>query len=165
MYLPPHAQNKTALRLDPDPDIVSNVGTIYSELGRVAEAIGCYKAAIALEPRHAVAIGNLGSCLLDQGEVDQALHTLQFALSLQPHADTLNNYANCLRAKGRLDEAIAAYQEALQLRPDHAHAYNNLGNAVKAKGMVQEATQCYATVRKCTQIERDKRIYLHTYIH
>ncbi len=111
-----------ALRLEPSrADVVSNVGTIYKEMGRVAEAIGCYEAAIALEPCHcAVALGNLGSCLLDQGEVDRALQTLQHALRLQPHADFLNTYGNALREKGRLDEAIASYEEALQLRPDHA---------------------------------------------
>lgn len=143
---PPHNAH-TALRLEPSPDFISNVGCIYKEMGRVAEAIGCYKAAIALAPGHAVAIGNLGSCLLDQGEVDVALQTLQHALRLQPHADIWNNYGNALRQKGRLDEAIASYQRALQLRPDHAHAYNNLGISYKDKGLVQEATQCYATVR------------------
>jgi tetratricopeptide (TPR) repeat protein len=103
------------------------MGTMYREMGRVAEAIGCYKAAIALEPRHAVAMGNLGSCLLDQGQVDLALQTLQHALRLQPphadvlHADVLSNYGNALHEKGRLDEAIASYRRALHLRPDHAH--------------------------------------------
>lgn len=146
---PPNAKppQHTALRLDPSPDIVSNVGCIYKEMGRVEEAMTYYHTAIALQPGHVVAIGNLGSCLLDRGDVDLALETLQTALAIQPHADIWNNLGNALRQKGRLDEAIASYQQALQLRPDHAHAYNNLGNSMKDKGMVLQATECYVKVR------------------
>ena len=66
-----------AIRLAPTADLCSNTGNVYKELGCVSEAMACYNAAAALQPGHAVAIGNLGSCLLDIGDVDRAIETLQ----------------------------------------------------------------------------------------
>ncbi len=87
-----------------------------------------------------MARNNLGSALLQEGKVDEAIAHFQTALQLKPdYAEAHNNFGIALLQEGRVDEAIAQCQTTLQLRPDYAEAYNNLGNALFQKGRLDEA--------------------------
>lgn len=77
-----------ALRLSPNsplsPNLLSNLGNVYKELGIMSEAIACYRSAITLQGDHAIALGNLGSCFFDQGDIDLAIQTLQVCVYARP---------------------------------------------------------------------------------
>ncbi|MBI1902588.1 MAG: tetratricopeptide repeat protein [Planctomycetia bacterium] len=110
------------------------------------EAIGCYRAALALRPDAAVAHYNLGMALKAKGELDEAIREYRKAIELDSkYASAHNNLGNALDEKGALDEAIAEYRKAIELDPKLAVPHNNLGVALKAKGALDEAIAEYRT--------------------
>ncbi|MGB7745811.1 MAG: tetratricopeptide repeat protein, partial [Verrucomicrobiia bacterium] len=91
-----------------------------------------------------IAQNNLGSVLLQRGEVDEAMVHYQKALEIKPDsAETHYNLGDVLLQQGKVDEAIAQYQKALEINPDYAETHYNLGNALLKKGRVDEAISQY----------------------
>ena len=125
----------------------ANLGIVLRRVGKLEEAIGCYRRAIEISPGMAEGWNNLGNALRDKGDMEGAIEACREALRLRPeYADAWNNLGNCLQVRWKLDEAVAAYREALRLRPGLAESWNNLGNALKSKGRlggVGEAMGCY----------------------
>jgi predicted O-linked N-acetylglucosamine transferase (SPINDLY family) len=106
-----------------------------------------------LKPDYAESQINLGSSLLDQGNVDDAIACYRRALEARPDlAVAHNNLGNALKAQGKIDEAIASYRRALERQPDYAKAHNNLGNALTDQGKLDEAV---AACRRALQLEPD----------
>jgi tetratricopeptide (TPR) repeat protein len=114
-------------------------GTLYNAK-RWDEALGYYRAALALRPEAVAVHYNLGLALYGKGRLDEAIDHYQYAVRLDPkHALAHYTLGNALYAKGRLDEAIDHYEHTLRLDPKDAYAHNNLGVALKAKGQLDEA--------------------------
>jgi serine/threonine protein kinase/tetratricopeptide (TPR) repeat protein len=104
------------------------------------EAIGCYRAALALYPETGAVHANLASVLYDMRQLDEAIVELRETIRLKPDdADAHYNLGLSLHDRGFLDEAITAYRQAVQFRKDMAAAHLNLGNALRAKGKLDEA--------------------------
>jgi serine/threonine-protein kinase len=117
--------------------------TLY-DARRWDEAVGYYRAALALRPEAAAVHHAVGTTLHDKGQLDEAIVYYQRALRLDPeYAFSHNNLGNALQDKGQLDEAIAHYQRALRLYPEFAYAHNGLGNALRAKSQLDEAIAHY----------------------
>ena len=117
-----------------------DLGAALHHAKRWQEAIGYYRAALALHPAASVVYSNLGLALREIRRVDEAIVECQKAVELDPknvHAHT--NLGNALGAKGRVDEAIAEHRKAILLDPKHATFHNNLGSALRAKGREDEA--------------------------
>jgi tetratricopeptide (TPR) repeat protein len=118
-------------------------GTLYNAK-RWNEALGYYRAALALRPEAVAVHNSLGNTLNAKGQLDEAIAHYQDALRLDPeYALAHYNLGNALKAKGQLDEAIAHYQEALRLDPELAYAHNNLGLALYARGQLDQAIAHY----------------------
>jgi tetratricopeptide (TPR) repeat protein len=113
------------------------------------QAVGYYRAALALRPESPGVCLNLGSALQDNGELAEAVAAFQRAIALKPdYADAHNNLGSALYAKGRLDEAIVEFREAIRLDPGDPKAHSNLGNALRDKGRVDEAiAECRVAIR------------------
>jgi serine/threonine protein kinase/Flp pilus assembly protein TadD len=108
------------------------------------EAIGYYRAALALGPESPGVYVNLGNALRDKGRRDEALAAFQEAIRLnKDYAHAHYNLGLALHDKGRLDEALAEYQEAIRLNKDFVFAHLNLGNALRDKGRLDEAIAEY----------------------
>jgi serine/threonine-protein kinase len=104
------------------------------------EAVGYYRAALALRPGAVAVWNNLGLALKGQGRLDEAISHYQQALRLEPkYAYAHANLGNALEDKGQLDEAIDHHRQALQINPRLAGAYANLAVALTAKGHMHEA--------------------------
>ena len=87
-----------------------------------------------------VRITELGSALLQQGKLDEAIGQYQEAIRLKPdYANAHNNLGIAFARKGQTDEAIGQYREAIRLKPDHADAHNGLGVALHKEGQMDEA--------------------------
>jgi tetratricopeptide (TPR) repeat protein len=114
-----------------DEWILDNLGTLYSDQGRLAEAEAIYERALqgyekALGPDHTSTLGtvvNLGTLYLRQSRLTEAEAMHERALqgyekALGPdHMSTLNavhNLRNLYSHQGRLAEAEAIYERALQ---------------------------------------------------
>jgi tetratricopeptide (TPR) repeat protein/tRNA A-37 threonylcarbamoyl transferase component Bud32 len=116
------------------------VAWVWREAGRRDEAIGYYRAALALRPGAGAAHNNLGATLHDMGRVDDAIGHFRQALRLSPRsAITHDNLGIALHDKGRLDEAVDHYREALRLDPKLTSAHDHLGRALYDKGRLDEA--------------------------
>jgi len=115
-----------------------------SEATRVEEAIGFYRAALALRPKSAGVHLNLGLAMDRKGSLDEAIMAYKESLRFRPeYVEAHNNLGVTLWKKRLLDDAVAAYREAIRFGPDFAPAHYNLGNALAAKGSLDEANAAY----------------------
>jgi len=86
----------------------------------------------------------LGSALLDNGRVAEAVSSFQQALLLKPGFEQAHyNLANAYLALGKTSEAIREYNMALQLNSNDAQARYNFGNALLQSNCLPEALAQY----------------------
>jgi serine/threonine-protein kinase len=132
---------REAQALHPD-DFWLNFG-LAGELCNVKqwdEAIGFYRAALALRPRVAILCYNLGFVNRERGRLDEAISYYEQALSIDPKdARILNNLGTVLAEKGRLDEAIDRLEQSLHIDGNAATVHHNLGKALRDKGRLDQA--------------------------
>jgi tetratricopeptide (TPR) repeat protein len=124
------------------PETLNNLGVLLRRLGRLDDAVACYRRALDKRPDYSLALGNLGVALQDQGNLQEAIGCLAKALELKPgYADGHNNLATALDAAGLTDQAVLHYRRTLELKPDHTQALANLGNIARAAGRYDEAVR------------------------
>jgi tetratricopeptide (TPR) repeat protein len=109
---------------------------------------------------------NLGTALLQKGDVDEAIAQYQQALQIKPDfAEAHSNLGNALFQKGKVDEAIAHCQRALQIKPDYPDVLNNLAwlLATGPDAHIRDGVQAvrYAG-RACELTHYQKTIYIGT---
>jgi hypothetical protein len=110
------------------------------EAGRLQEAVGRLREAIAVEPNHAPALVNLGDALGANGELDEAEQVLDRAIQLAPALVEAHMTLGIVRLqRGRVPESVAALRTALTLSPSHADAHSNLAHALFVSGAWEAA--------------------------
>ncbi|HVS39827.1 MAG TPA: tetratricopeptide repeat protein [Gemmataceae bacterium] len=120
---------------------------------RLEEAIGFYRAAVALRPQSAGAQLNLGRALLGKGDAASASAAFREAIALKPdYAAAHSDLGAALMDQGKLNEAVDACRKAIALKPDSYGAYVNLGNALVRQGQVAGAEAAY---RQAIQLDPD----------
>jgi serine/threonine protein kinase/tetratricopeptide (TPR) repeat protein len=111
------------------------------------EAIGCYRAALALRPATSAVHYNLGCALRAKGQLDEAIDAFRDAIRLQPDNPSAHtNLGLTLLEAGRPEEAIAELREALRTNTSFREAYKahcNLGLALLELGRWDEAIAEY----------------------
>ena len=118
----------------------ANKGLSLFSLGRLEEAVACFRKSLGISPDDAAAHTNLGLALSDKGDLDGAIAEWRTVVRLKPDdAMAHTNLGIELQAKGDLDGAIAEYHAAVRLQPDLAIAHTNLGSTLYAKGDLDEA--------------------------
>ncbi len=123
------------------------LGVAYVQLGRVAEAVVQFEAALRVDPELSMAHYNLGVIAMGQQRVPEAIARFEQALALRPdYIEARNNLGIVLEAAGRPAEAEVQYRAALGARPSHAAARNNLGRVLLARGAVFEAMEEFSAV-------------------
>src|ERR1700736_5722872 len=96
--------------------------------------------ALAVTTDNDVALTDLGTLLMERGELDQALSYFETALALRSRSEHSHynlslalihdSVGNVLGRKGRLDEAITHFRQAIEFRPDYPDAHYNLGTVL-----------------------------------
>ena len=95
--------------------------------GRLDEALLRYGAAVAANPKSAVAEHNLAGALGDAGRWTEAEQHIGAAFRKGLDGpETWLVKARCEQALGRVDKAEAAFREALKRRPNYADAHRDL---------------------------------------
>lgn len=99
---------------------------------------------LAVTKDNDVALTNLGTLLMERGQLDEALSYFQAALAVRSHSEHRHyslslalihdSVGNVLARKGRLDEAIVHLRQAIDVQPDYPDAHYNLGTALFQKG-------------------------------
>jgi tetratricopeptide (TPR) repeat protein len=108
------------------------------------DAIGYYRAAVALRPEASAVHYNFGSILRVHGRKDEAIGHFQQVARLEPRfAQAQANLGEALVYAGRPDEAINPYQEALRLDPKLFQARLELGDVLRLRGRMDEAIEQY----------------------
>ena len=98
-------------------------------LGRSAEALADFDAALCLRPGDMAAMANRSHVLQAMGRYDEALEGYDGILQSRPDfAPILYSRSNVLQALNRFDEALAGYNRVLAQNPADPAARNNRGN-------------------------------------
>ena len=153
IYEEAEAAGQRALELDPrSPTVHTVLGfldrTLAGSLGakgptyqrRIYRAIGYYRRALQLNPRHVAAHNRLGNLLAGQGKLEEAVEHYRQALRIQPdYAQAHYNLGVALLKQDKIEEAIVHFRRALRIQPDYAQAHNNLGAALLRQGKPDEA--------------------------
>ncbi len=120
------------------------LGSLHAQRLDYAGALPFLERAVALDPRQARFLNNLGIALKETGRWDEADSAYARALALKPdYPEALNNRGILYRDRGLPAEAIAAFRRATAARPDYADAHNNLGLALQAAEEMEEAAECF----------------------
>jgi tetratricopeptide (TPR) repeat protein len=118
------------LRVDEAPGTAQGyyaLGRNYQRQGRLALALGAYRRAVELDPRHAEAHNAIGVVSGLKGRLEEAIAAFETALELAPSAPhVLSNLGYALALAGRPAQAIPTLQRAARLEPDNERIRHNL---------------------------------------
>ena len=125
---------------EPRPrDGIHEVGTTAGPGGRTASLGGRCTA-----PDSSIVHSNLGSALVAQRKLDQAIAAFHVAIRIKPDfAKAHYNLGVALRDQGKRNQAIAAFREAIRIKPDLVEAHTNLAFALRDQGKLDEAIDAY----------------------
>jgi tetratricopeptide (TPR) repeat protein len=108
--------------------------------GAYDEAIAHYQDVVTLNPRHAIALNNLGSALYKLGRYREAEDSFFEAIRMQPDfPDALSNIGTALLLKGLYFDAEKFLRRALKLNPRFVDARINLGLTLSFSGRLRDA--------------------------
>ena len=115
-------------------------------------AIACFRKAIELDPKDAVAHMNLGNAIRGKGDLDGAIKWYKKAIEVDPkYVEAHCNLAETLKDKGQLDEAIACYKKGIELDSTNVTALHGLGAALcDGKEEYDAAIACF---RKALELD------------
>ena len=124
--------------------VLAQQGLVLHQRGDLDGAERAYRAALALEREHPLALHYLGVVQHQRGRDMEALPLLERAAVLVPQEPEFqNNLGLALASLDRNEDAVAAYRRALELKPGHATAWNNLGLAYQAMNALAPAVDAF----------------------
>lgn len=107
--------------LEVDPKHASalvNLGTLFFNRRKIAEAERCYRRAVDADPHYALAHFNLANLHDERGDIATARQHYEMALELNPkYADAHYNLALMLQGQGEALRAISHWRTYLKLDP------------------------------------------------
>ncbi|SPE20562.1 putative TPR repeat protein [Burkholderiales bacterium] len=114
------------------------------QAGRWGEAEALCRQVLASNPERVEALNILGLCVLQRGDVEQAIERLQGAVRLAPdNFGALANLGSALQAAGRYGEALTAIERAAVMNPANADIAYNRGNVLRSLGREEDAVAAY----------------------
>src|SRR6185503_2968978 len=110
------------------------LGDRLRALGRKAEALAQYRAAVELAPDNSAYRRSLVLTLFHLGRVDEgvrdALRGVDMRTNPADKAGDRDDLGDLLREFGRKEEALAQYEAAVKLAPDNSTYLRDLANAL-----------------------------------
>jgi serine/threonine-protein kinase len=117
------------------------------------QAVGYFRAALAIRPESPGVHNNLAMTLLLQKEFSGAIAACEKAIALKPdYAEAHVHLGVALRGMGDLTRAAAACQKAIALKPTYPDGYANLGLVLYEKG---DQPAAVAACRKAIALKPD----------
>ena len=127
-------------------ELASRCRVTPGNLVELEEAIGCYRAALAVRPGASTAHYFLGAALATKNQLDEAIAEYKTAVELDPSYAVAHDHLGwAFHLQGKPDQAIAACQTAVRLQPKVANYHNSLGIAFFDKGEFDKAIAEYHT--------------------
>jgi tetratricopeptide (TPR) repeat protein len=126
-----------------DPDRVAlrdDIGVLYMELNRAADAARHFQAVVKLRPDSASAHFNYATAIAAERRFEEAVPHYRRALELRPaYAIAHNNLGTALLQLGHPQEALASFREAARIDSRLGEAQLNAGLLSEAIGEFAEA--------------------------
>lgn len=98
-----------------------SLATLYLQRGELANSAEHFETALALAPRHLLALHNYAICLKRQRQYEQALLRFDQAIAVDPHYElAYKNKFSLLASMGRQAERLEGLQQALEALPHSA---------------------------------------------
>jgi tetratricopeptide (TPR) repeat protein/capsular polysaccharide biosynthesis protein len=139
-----------AVLAQPDATAYEIWGTALAGMGKRAEAIQKYRAALALESDRLELYLKLGHLYSIQQQWQPAIEVYRVAMETHPQvAEVRESLGDLYVQCGELEEAIDCYQEAIDLEPQAGQVYQKLGDILQTQGKLHEAMAAY---RHATQL-------------
>ncbi|MDZ7637667.1 MAG: tetratricopeptide repeat protein [Bryobacterales bacterium] len=125
-----------ALSMEPgDVAALSNLGTVYSSIGRHDDAAAQFRKALDADPQNYKTQSNLGVALARLGKTAEAIGHLRKSLELNAgEVQTYTALGSVLSNLERYPEARALIEQALEIDPLSTDALNNLGGIFARQG-------------------------------
>tara|TARA_R110002072_G_scaffold59041_1_gene150450 strand:- start:1211 stop:2071 length:861 start_codon:yes stop_codon:yes gene_type:complete len=121
-----------------------NMGFVYQQMERHADAVVSYDRIVRLEPEWVGAWLNRSSALLDAGMPAAAVADARQAVELEPeNGSSLNMLCWTLIQDGRADTALPLCEEAVAIEPDTGAIVHSHATALEAVGRLDEAQALY----------------------
>jgi tetratricopeptide (TPR) repeat protein len=125
--------NKVLVLAPDDASLHNNLGNLYAQMGKSAEAAAEFKKAADLDPTHASGYYyNLGAIMVNKGQMDEAATALKKATDLDPtNANAWYWYGMALMGKASVKSdgtmvpapgTVEAFQSYLKLSPNGPYA-------------------------------------------
>ncbi len=104
------------------------------------EAAQLYEQTLLLQPKHVMALNNLGYCLTRLGEPDLGILHLQRCLALKPDLTlALFNIVDALGKLARESETVPYLRKLVELQPEASQHAFKLANLLSGAGRTAEA--------------------------
>ncbi len=124
----------------PDTVALTNLGNLYLQVERPADARRVLGQALVLNPDLADANNLLGLAWLQDKNVTEAETSFRHAIRIQPDlAEAHNNLGNLLAGNGDYAQATFEFQKAIENNPTYAEAYHSYGLLLAMSGSFDKA--------------------------
>jgi predicted O-linked N-acetylglucosamine transferase (SPINDLY family) len=144
-----------------EPQYHCNLGAVYLEAGRPAEAEESCRKALRLRPYHLDAQNNLGVALLCQGRFEAARDCFEAILRVRPTMlDARKNLALAHVRLGRCADGEREAREALRLAPDDPVTLTRLGMALAGLGRTDDMLAAFRRVIELDPTVADAYLFL-----
>ena len=121
-------------------DLLTNLGTIALQKGRLEEGVKIINKSLLINPNQSTAHNNCGNALKELKRFDEALASYDRAIELKLNdVEVYSNRGLTLQELKKTDEALASYDRAISLKPDYADAYFNRGITLHKLNRLNEA--------------------------
>lgn len=131
-----------------DINILADLGDIYFQLGKQADAFKAYKVVLNIDANHILALKALGT-LLTHSDPHEALKYFTRAIRLAPNdVDIMDSLANVYFLIGDIPRALTIYRNIIKLFPEHAKSHYRIGVCLRAVGKKAEAIDSFRTAIK-----------------
>lgn len=117
---------KKSIDVYPTAEAWTFLGWAYSMRGNYEGAIEACKRAIEIDPDFGNPYNDIGSYLIELGQLDEAIEWLEKAKRAkryEPRHYPYINLAKVYMLKGKLYEALREIEEAIKIRPDYKPAH------------------------------------------
>jgi tetratricopeptide (TPR) repeat protein len=117
--------------------------------GAYLEAINIFSDLLQLDPRHAIALNNIGTAHSKLSRYQEAENYFRSAIKVRPDfVDAYNNLGMVLRWQGYFVDSESSLRRALKLNPSQMDARINLGITLAMLNRFREATGHFKKVLK-----------------
>lgn len=128
-----------------DALLLTNLGYVYSQTDRAAEAVEVFDALIRSAPDWAGSWLNRSSAFLDLGMIGAAVSDARRAVELAPDdGSALNMLCWTLIQDERAPTALPICEQAVEAEPDNGSIVHSLAAALEATGETRRAYRLYA---------------------